>query len=61
MAKLSYLPTPQAAQIAWERFQSLAHEANANRILWEDLEHCKAMARAWDAWRDIFLKMDSAA
>ncbi|MBO9624150.1 MAG: hypothetical protein J7500_15690 [Sphingomonas sp.] len=56
-----HLPTERNLELAWTSYHALVMAADADRRLWADLDHCKAVARAWDHWRALFLASEKAA
>lgn len=61
MGAISYIPTPQAVETAWERYAALVTQANADRRLWADRAHVEEMARAHRAFTEAFGAMEHAA
>lgn len=61
MSNIAILPTRITVEAAWERYTELVAAANADKALWESLEHCQAMSRAHRLWQDLFLAMDKIA
>lgn len=61
MSNVVALPTNLTASEAWERYAALVREANADRELWADLDHCKAIARAWKSWCEVYSALESVA
>lgn len=61
MSTVVTLPTQLTALDAWERYASLVRQANDDRTLWANVEHCKAVARAYSYWMDVFLRSEAAA
>lgn len=42
-------------EAAWAEYIAFAHRQIAEPALAGNVEHCMAMARAFDAWRTLFL------
>ncbi len=61
MGALTYIPTEQAAEIAWQRYAVLVNAANADLRLWADRRHVEDMARAHRAFTEVFLALERAA
>lgn len=60
-ATISYLPTTQAVEAAWERYRILAAQLAENPRLCADRGHMEALKRAERAWTAAFNAMDDAA
>lgn len=61
MSNVTVLPTRLTVDEAWTRYVSLWDAVNQNKALAVDPEHCRAIARAWRVWFDLFQQMDDAA
>ena len=60
MSAVATLPTRITADAAFERYADLIRQVERDPALRTDLEHNIAIARAWEAWRDLFLALDRA-
>ncbi|MBY8825104.1 hypothetical protein [Sphingomonas colocasiae] len=60
MGVLLHLPIVPDASQAWDAYDALVRRANADRRLWGDAEHCRAMARAHGAWFTAYMRADGA-
>lgn len=60
-SRITALPTRLNAEAAWEEHRALVMQADADKSLWADIDHCMKMARAYQRWQTLFLAMDDAA
>lgn len=58
MAPVAILPAHDAAHDRFERYAALVRQAEQDPALRADPAHCVAIARAWAAWRDLFIAWD---
>lgn len=58
MGTVLHLPIAPRPSEAWDAYDALVRRANADRRLWADAGHCRAMARAHGAWFTAYMRAD---
>jgi hypothetical protein len=54
------LPTRANADVAWDEYCALARQYVDDDARKTDLEFCKRMARAYQRWSDLYLRLEAA-
>ncbi len=57
---IAVLATRATVDAAWEEYRLLAAAVLDDHTLLTDRAHQEAMVRAWQDWRDLFLRWDSS-
>jgi hypothetical protein len=58
--RIAQIPTPANVEQAWQEYHALATEYVADDTRKIDFEFCKKMARAYQRWSDVFLRVGGA-
>lgn len=60
MSSVTVLPTSLSADAAWERYAELVRASADDRRLLADRQHCEAVIRAYEQFREAFLALEAA-